>query len=130
MPGKRRDTYQRSVCGSFFNTAGSAWRARYESTVERVQFLSHTPPIDLNLLRQASFIKDVEWHETIASTNDRGVTLASDETIATPRLIIAGQQTAGRGRGLNRWWSSAGALTFSLLFNPERDLVARAAPPL
>jgi BirA family biotin operon repressor/biotin-[acetyl-CoA-carboxylase] ligase len=86
--------------------------------------------INLNRLRQASFIKDVEWHETIASTNDRGVTLAGDETIATPRLIIAGQQTAGRGRGLNRWWSSAGALTFSLVFDPNCDLVARGSPAL
>ncbi len=86
--------------------------------------------INLNRLRQASFIKDVEWHETIASTNDRGVTLAADETIATPRLIIAGQQTAGRGRGLNRWWSSAGALTFSLVFDPNCDLVARGSPAL
>jgi BirA family biotin operon repressor/biotin-[acetyl-CoA-carboxylase] ligase len=88
------------------------------------------PSINLNLLRQASFIKEVEWHETITSTNDRGVTLAGDETIATPRLIIAGKQTAGRGRGLNRWWSSAGALTFSLVFDPSRDLVARGSPPL
>ena len=29
--------------------------------------------------------------------------------------MIAEQQTAGRGRGENRWWSAEGALTFSLL---------------
>jgi BirA family biotin operon repressor/biotin-[acetyl-CoA-carboxylase] ligase len=86
--------------------------------------------IDLDLLRQASFIKDVEWHDVIDSTNDRGVTLAGDESIATPRLIIAGEQTAGRGRGRNRWWSSTGGLTFSLVFDPHRDLVARGWPPL
>lgn len=32
-----------------------------------------------------------------------------------PVLVLAGEQTAGRGRGANRWWSANGALTFSLL---------------
>ena len=86
--------------------------------------------IDLERLRQASFIKEVEWHESIGSTNDRGTRLAVDETVVTPRLIIAGEQTAGRGRGGNRWWSSAGALTFSLVFDPHGDLAARGSPRL
>jgi BirA family biotin operon repressor/biotin-[acetyl-CoA-carboxylase] ligase len=30
-------------------------------------------------------------------------------------LIVAERQTAGRGRGSNRWWSAPGALTFSLV---------------
>ncbi len=39
--------------------------------------------------------------------------------IECPRLIVAGRQTAGRGRGANRWWSADGALTFSVLLEPE-----------
>jgi BirA family biotin operon repressor/biotin-[acetyl-CoA-carboxylase] ligase len=32
-----------------------------------------------------------------------------------PALVVARQQTAGKGRGRNTWWSSEGAITFSLL---------------
>jgi BirA family biotin operon repressor/biotin-[acetyl-CoA-carboxylase] ligase len=35
-----------------------------------------------------------------------------------PLLIWAGQQTQGRGRGENRWWSDDGSLTFSLALDP------------
>jgi len=33
----------------------------------------------------------------------------------TPMLVVAAQQTKGRGRGSNRWWSGEGSLTCSLL---------------
>jgi BirA family biotin operon repressor/biotin-[acetyl-CoA-carboxylase] ligase len=36
-----------------------------------------------------------------------------------PALVVADRQTAGRGRGGNRWWSSEGALTCSLLLAPQ-----------
>jgi BirA family biotin operon repressor/biotin-[acetyl-CoA-carboxylase] ligase len=32
-----------------------------------------------------------------------------------PLLVLTERQTAGRGRGANRWWASEGALTFSLV---------------
>lgn len=86
--------------------------------------------MDLARIQQASFVEHVEWHDVLTSTNDRGMKLAGDQTIATPLLILAGEQTAGRGRGMNRWWSDAGALTFSLVFNPYADQEARGAPPL
>jgi BirA family biotin operon repressor/biotin-[acetyl-CoA-carboxylase] ligase len=35
--------------------------------------------------------------------------------------VLADRQTAGRGRGNNRWWSGEGALTFSLLL-PNKTL--------
>lgn len=37
-------------------------------------------------------------------------------------MILAGQQTAGRGRGSNRWWSSGGAITFSYVTRPAAAL--------
>ena len=75
-------------------------------------------------------IRAVEWHDVIASTNDRGLELARTADVVTPMLILAGEQTAGRGRGLNRWWSDRGALTFSLVFDPLRDLTNRGAEGL
>jgi BirA family biotin operon repressor/biotin-[acetyl-CoA-carboxylase] ligase len=56
--------------------------------------------------------------------------LARSNDVVTPKLILAGKQSAGRGRGLNRWWSDRGALTFSLVFDPHADLANRGAAPL
>jgi len=89
--------------------------------------VSHSPPLDLDRIQQTSFVAHVEWHELISSTNDRGMKLAADRAIATPYLILAGQQTDGRGRGTNRWWSDTGALTFSLVIDPQADQVSRGS---
>ncbi len=91
---------------------------------------SGPPRLDLDRIRQASFVRAVEWHNVISSTNDRGMELARSADLVTPTLILAGEQTAGRGRGLNRWWSEPGALTFSIVFDPAVDLVRRGAQPL
>lgn len=66
----------------------------------------------------ATFVKQVEFHAEIGSTNDRALDLAAAEVSPeTPLLIWALQQTAGRGRGANRWWASEGSLTFSLMLD-------------
>ena len=33
-------------------------------------------------------------------------------------VVVAEEQTAGRGRGANRWWTGRGSLAFSLVFDP------------
>ncbi len=70
---------------------------------------------DLDQLRRLPWLSDVELHEHLASTNLRAAELAARNDVACPLLIVAESQSAGKGRGANRWWSSAGALTFSLL---------------
>lgn len=60
-------------------------------------------------------LRGVEFHRELASTNDRALELCRNPELVTPQLVLAERQTAGRGRGLNRWWSAAGALTFSLV---------------
>jgi BirA family biotin operon repressor/biotin-[acetyl-CoA-carboxylase] ligase len=48
-----------------------------------------------------------------------------------PLLIVADQQTAGRGRLGNAWWTGSGSLAFSLLFDPAAfDCPRRPAPRL
>ncbi|MBI3864296.1 MAG: biotin--[acetyl-CoA-carboxylase] ligase [Planctomycetia bacterium] len=84
----------------------------------------------LDRLLAAPFVRHAEWHDTIASTNDRGNELARSAEIVTPLLILAGRQTAGRGRGGNQWWSDEGALTFSIVFDPERDVPGCGGHPL
>ncbi len=55
------------------------------------------------------------WLETVGSTNDRAKDwIRSANGAATPFLIGAERQTAGRGRGDHSWAAWDGALTFSL----------------
>jgi BirA family biotin operon repressor/biotin-[acetyl-CoA-carboxylase] ligase len=73
--------------------------------------------LDADEIRAASFVRHVEIHDTLASTNDRARELAADAHVDLPVLVVARQQTAGRGRGQHSWWSADGALTFSILFD-------------
>jgi BirA family biotin operon repressor/biotin-[acetyl-CoA-carboxylase] ligase len=47
-----------------------------------------------------------------------------------PLLVLAERQTAGRGRGTHRWWSTPGSLTFSLLLDLCRQQVPADRQPL
>lgn len=53
-------------------------------------------------------------HGSVGSTNDLAKKLALPGA-PERALVVARRQTAGRGRGTNRWWSGAGVLTFSIL---------------
>ncbi len=76
------------------------------------------PFLDAEQIRAATFVRRVEIHDTLGSTNDRAAELARDADIELPALVVARHQTAGRGRGQNTWWSADGALTFSVLLEP------------
>jgi BirA family biotin operon repressor/biotin-[acetyl-CoA-carboxylase] ligase len=78
----------------------------------------------------ATALRHHEHHAEIGSTNDRGMELARDESIALPALIVTDRQTAGRGRGANRWWSADGALTFSLVVDIAKLQIPRERWPL
>jgi BirA family transcriptional regulator, biotin operon repressor / biotin---[acetyl-CoA-carboxylase] ligase len=72
-------------------------------------------PPDLARIASSGLVREVEFHAEIGSTNDRAAELAFRPGLASPFLVLAERQTAGRGRGSNRWWSSPGSLTFSLV---------------
>jgi BirA family transcriptional regulator, biotin operon repressor / biotin---[acetyl-CoA-carboxylase] ligase len=87
--------------------------------------------LDSHDIRRRTFVRHVELHDTLGSTNDRAVELARDEQVELPALIAARQQTAGRGRGDHQWWSAEGALTFSLLLEPAAlGIAVRSWPQL
>lgn len=73
-----------------------------------------TPP-DLQALKCSTFVREVEHHSVLPSTNSRALELASLQNLNLPVLVLADRQTSGRGRGGNQWWSAPGALTFSLI---------------
>lgn len=62
-----------------------------------------------------TFINTVEHFAELDSTNRLAMELANRGEVALPLLVSTDQQTAGRGRGANQWWSAAGALTISLV---------------
>jgi BirA family biotin operon repressor/biotin-[acetyl-CoA-carboxylase] ligase len=75
----------------------------------------HDCPFDLDHVASSSGIASLEYRAEVGSTNDLAIQLSTDEQRRYPLLVLAGRQTQGRGRSENRWWSSAGALTFSLV---------------
>jgi len=64
-----------------------------------------------------TFVAKIAYRSEVASTNDWTLELARAGGPRLPLLVLASQQTQGRGRGTNRWWSAPGALTFSLLLD-------------
>src|SRR3990172_11878277 len=73
--------------------------------------------LDADRLCATTFVRHVELHDSLPSTNDRAIELAASTELQTPALVAARVQTAGRGRGSNTWWSADGALTFSLILD-------------
>lgn len=71
----------------------------------------------------------VEHYASLASTNDLALQRIRDVSLGLPLLIRADAQTAGRGRGDNRWWSSPGALTYTLVLSPEEFGLAASLWP-
>lgn len=84
---------------------------------------------DWDRVLRSTFVRQVEFHREIRSTNDRALELARQAGRQYPLLVLAEEQIAGRGRGANRWWAGRGALTFSLLLETQAlDLPPRRWP--
>lgn len=80
-------------------------------------------------IHAATFVRYIEIHDTLGSTNDRAAELAGDADMELPALVVARHQTAGRGRGENTWWSADGALTFSVVLDPAALGIRTASWP-
>jgi BirA family transcriptional regulator, biotin operon repressor / biotin---[acetyl-CoA-carboxylase] ligase len=91
-----------------------------------------TDALDIDGLKRETFVVRVEHYDVLGSTNDRAKqcagTMPPSEML--PLLVVADQQTEGRGRGSNRWWSGPGSLTFSLLLDGKSWGEAVASGPI
>jgi BirA family biotin operon repressor/biotin-[acetyl-CoA-carboxylase] ligase len=74
---------------------------------------------DLSTLAEISGLGGLEYQPEVASTNDWALQLCADADRRWPLLVLTAAQTAGRGRGANRWWGASGALLFSLVVDAE-----------
>ena len=79
---------------------------------------------DLAKLYESALVAQIEHHTEIDSTSSRALVLAADAAVQMPLLVLANQQSAGRGRGSNQWWASRGALTFSLVVDTSAYAIA------
>ena len=84
---------------------------------------------DLDEIRATTFVRRIEFHEQLTSTNDHAVQLAAEAEDSYPLLVVTNEQTAGRGRGENAWWAEAGSLAFSLLWRPAPASLPRREWP-
>ena len=75
---------------------------------------------DLVRLRRLAPLQYVEFHPELTSTNDLAIDLSAQDDVPLPLLILAERQLAGRGQRERQWWSSPGALTFSLVVSTEQ----------
>ncbi|MDQ3330302.1 MAG: hypothetical protein M3552_06580, partial [Planctomycetota bacterium] len=57
----------------------------------------HWPDI-ASRVRSETFVRHVERHDEIGSTNDRALDLAAEHDLPMPALVMTARQTAGRGR--------------------------------
>lgn len=77
----------------------------------------------------STFVRSRLDLETVESTNDTAREFI-DKPECFPLLILAKEQTKGRGRGSNAWWSDQGSLIATLVFDPSTFGVVRSDYPL
>jgi BirA family biotin operon repressor/biotin-[acetyl-CoA-carboxylase] ligase len=108
-------------------TTKSAKRARQVSAEKSVR--SHVVGFDLARLRRGLKPFRLHWFSRVRSTNDYAATLRRRGELFAPAVVLAGRQTAGRGRGENVWWSASGCLTVTFAL-PIDDQIAPHQLPL
>ena len=85
----------------------------------------------LSALRvQIPWLKHVEWHEELGSTQDRARELVQAGTLPAPFLIGSDLQTGGRGRGKHRWWTGKAFVFLAQLLSPSRGRALLLVPLL
>lgn len=87
-------------------------------------------PIDAERVLRQTFVASVECHGTVDSTNDRAKQCWTEGREPLPLLVTAERQSAGRGRGTNRWWTGEGSLAFSLLLELRPWAIDRNGEPM
>ncbi len=68
----------------------------------------------LEELSGLGYFGSVRWVDSIDSTNKSLVHSIRQQSIPLPALLVSDLQSAGVGRGSNRWWSPSGCLMFSM----------------
>lgn len=86
--------------------------------------------LDVAAISNSGLVDRVVYRPCVGSTNDLARELAAEADRAQCWLFVAEQQTAGRGRGDNRWWTGPGSLAFSLLVDSSQLRLAAPCLPM
>ena len=70
---------------------------------------------DLERLRTSLRPFQLHWFPRLRSTNDHAAALRRAGKLFAPAAVLAGRQTAGRGRGAHVWWSGSGCVTVTFV---------------
>ncbi|MFO0944212.1 MAG: biotin--[acetyl-CoA-carboxylase] ligase [Pirellulales bacterium] len=68
-------------------------------------------------LRSQGLVGQCHYFDTIDSTNSAARRMALEYDLKYPALLVADNQTQGRGRGGHSWWSPDGCLMFTLVLS-------------
>lgn len=77
---------------------------------------------DLARLREGIRPFRLCWFPRLRSTNDHAAELRRRGELFAPAIVLTGRQTAGRGRGVNNWWSAGGSITVTFAMPIEEHL--------
>lgn len=66
--------------------------------------------------------------DRLASTNDKAAEMRRAGTLFAPAIVLADEQTAGRGRGHNRWFSSSASITVTYCLPTQEHLLPNQLP--
>lgn len=84
----------------------------------------------LDPARLAEALRPVKLHyyPELRSTNDTAAELRRAGSLFAPAIVLTPRQTAGRGRGANRWFSSEDCLTITYALPVEEPLAPHQLP--
>jgi BirA family transcriptional regulator, biotin operon repressor / biotin---[acetyl-CoA-carboxylase] ligase len=68
------------------------------------------------------------WYPQLGSTNNQAADLRKRGEMFAPAVVLADEQTAGRGRGTNTWWSRAGSLTVTFVLPVDERIQPHQLP--
>ena len=72
----------------------------------------------------------LHWFPTLRSTNDHAAVMRRRGDLYAPAVVLAGRQTAGRGRGAHAWWSAPGCITATFVLPVDDQLLPHQIPLL
>lgn len=90
----------------------------------------HANSLDIASLRTRLRPFRLHWFPRLRSTNDHAAALRKRGTLFAPAVVVTGHQTAGRGRGSNRWWSRQGCLTVTFVLPVDERIEPHQLPLL
>lgn len=92
--------------------------------------MKSAPEFDWASFAVAGIVERTLHFASLRSTNDYLREIAPSLPRQERLLVVADEQTAGRGRGANRWWTGSGSLACSLLVDPAAREIERRYYPM